>query len=91
MKQYILSITVLIVITFGLLSGNKLNNISINTNRKSPNVFYFQKTIMEDETYINDIPFDTEEIVENIYSNLEDENYVDDIPFDTKKIVESLK
>ncbi len=49
---------------------------------------------LEEESYIDDIPFNTEEIVSNIqgYSanplvlTLEEENYIDDIPFDTYEV-----
>jgi hypothetical protein len=44
----------------------------------------------EDEPYINDIPFDTKEVVEQVMNeqnlaqfDFEDEAYIDDIPFDT--------
>ncbi len=53
---------------------------------------------LEEEKYINDIPFNTEEVVSNIpdYSvnplvlTLEEENYIDDIPFCTRKVYDSL-
>jgi len=44
-----------------------------------------------DEAYINDIPFDTKEVYDEIMNDrspvqfdFEDEAYIDDIPFDTK-------
>ena len=53
---------------------------------------------LEEENYIDDIPFNTEEIASNIpgYSanslvlTLEEENYIDDIPFCTRKVYDSL-
>ncbi len=46
-----------------------------------------------EESYINDIPFDTVEVYNNIITeqnlnefNFEEDNYIDDIPFDTKCI-----
>ena len=53
---------------------------------------------LEEENYIDDIPFNTEEIVSSIpeYSvtpfvlTLEDEGYIDDIPFCTRKVYDSL-
>jgi len=57
---------------------------------------------LEKENYINDIPFNTKDIVANppdFYSfsslknysiNLVEENYINDIPFDTKKIFINL-
>ena len=52
---------------------------------------------MEDETYIDDMPFKTEEVVENyIYKNavmvefqMNDEEYIDDIPFNTLTIADN--
>ena len=46
----------------------------------------------KEESYINDIPFNTEEIVENIINenivslDFDEETYVDDIPFNTSAI-----
>ena len=43
----------------------------------------------EPETYINDIPFDTEEIArkyEMIFPYIEEEQNVNDIPFDTEEV-----
>ena len=48
----------------------------------------------EDESYINDIPFDTEMIVHNLQLpdlNFEDEEYADDIPFNTERVVANYK
>ncbi len=53
---------------------------------------------LEEENYIDDIPFNTENIVSNIHDysvtplvlTLEDENYINDIPFSTKKVYDSL-
>ena len=60
---------------------------------------------MKDEEYINDIPFNTESIVNNdpIYLNtafnkvlnvdfqMEEESYIDDIPFNTSDVIRKLK
>ena len=52
---------------------------------------------LEEEAYVDDIPFNTRKIFEENTTNtapiftLEEEAYIDDIPFDTKKIVKSLK
>jgi len=47
--------------------------------------------IMEEEGYIDDIPFDTKQIVDySLPFKMEEEGYIDDIPFDTKQIVDSL-
>lgn len=69
------------------------NTAFANHNNKS-NHFQIEKIALTEETYINDIPFDTGEILaEANYQkamqttfSLEDENYIDDIPFDTKAI-----
>lgn len=53
---------------------------------------------LEDEEYIDDIPFDTEKIANLVLFDesqkeifqFDDEAYIDDIPFDTKKIVLEL-
>lgn len=53
---------------------------------------------MQDEAFINDIPFNTAVIaVENAHGqlfgfdlNLQPEEYIDDIPFDTKEIAETV-
>lgn len=44
---------------------------------------------LEDEAYINDIPFNTEIVVNNLAFaefDLEEENYINDIPFNTYEI-----
>ncbi|MCX6234840.1 MAG: hypothetical protein NT175_09000 [Bacteroidetes bacterium] len=53
--------------------------------------------ILEEEAYIDDIPFNTELIAKKVMSKpgadkftLEEEVYIDDIPFDTEKIVKEL-
>jgi hypothetical protein len=59
---------------------------------------------IEDEAYIDDIPFDTEAVVkslcidgdEKIIENepdieIEEEEYIDDIPFDTKEIFDKIQ
>jgi len=43
----------------------------------------------EDEAYINDVPFNTEMVVNNLVAaefDLEEENYINDIPFNTYEI-----
>lgn len=46
---------------------------------------------LSEESYIDDIPFSTKEVYDNILAekglaefNFEDEEYIDDIPFDTE-------
>jgi hypothetical protein len=47
--------------------------------------------VLEDEANVNDIPFDTKEVVRNLEAELEEEAYANDIPFDTKAIVLGLE
>ena len=52
----------------------------------------------QEETYINDIPFDTHAVTSkiafekaiNVQFKVEEESYVNDIPFDTHEVVEEL-
>lgn len=60
---------------------------------------------MEEEEYVDDIPFDTESVADknvaflsaafiqgmSVEFTLEDEGYIDDIPFDTSAVVSSLR
>jgi len=69
-------------------------NVSANATGKDTlavNVSTLSLPAVEDESYVNDIPFDTRSIaLESLYMNLEkpeDEAYVDDIPFETNKVV----
>ena len=65
--------------------------ISFNLNASNINL------VPEEEAYINDIPFSTEEVVADYLYNkalqetfqFEEEEYIDDIPFDTKAVVEA--
>ncbi len=46
-----------------------------------------------EETYIDDIPFDTEMVVNHLLLaeyDFEDEAYIDDLPFDTKAVTEEI-
>lgn len=68
-------------------------NVSANATGKDTlavNVSTLSLPAVEEESYVNDIPFDTRSIaLESLYMNLEkpeDEAYVDDIPFETNKI-----
>ncbi len=51
--------------------------------------------LLTEESYIDDIPFDTEKIYDSVqdayvaqYFQLEDESFVDDIPFNTFSVVD---
>ena len=64
---------------------------SFNLSASTPN---FE---LEEEAYINDIPFSTEEVVADYLYNkalhetfqFEEEEYIDDIPFNTQAVVEA--
>lgn len=49
------------------------------------------ETFLQEEAYVNDIPFNTEEVVRSKSIELDDEQYVDDIPFDTKNIFDKYQ
>lgn len=67
--------------------------LSLSLNASNLNV------VPEEEAYINDIPFNTEEVVANyLYEKalsetfeFEEEAYIDDIPFDTKCVAANCK
>jgi len=42
------------------------------------------------EEYIDDIPFDTDKVINQDTFKMEEEGYIDDIPFNTEKVVEEL-
>ncbi|MCF8296231.1 MAG: hypothetical protein K9J13_01685 [Saprospiraceae bacterium] len=75
----------IITIIFSLIGLNFLN-----ANTVIPPVSILE---LEEEAYVDDIPFDTKEVVDEYLLSqikLEDEAYVDDIPFDTEKIVSEI-
>jgi hypothetical protein len=96
MKTLVESLTVQIAIyssLFLLLAGMAFGT-DLNTNPPSAEVMV-EEFVMEDEAYVDDIPFNTKSISDNYkmdlalneaYANA-DEAYVDDIPFDTESIV----
>lgn len=78
-----------------LLSGG-----NINPNYPGNDTLALTKTMVslpmvEEESYINDIPFDTRVVAyKSLYNSLakpEPEAYINDIPFDTYKVVNQLK
>lgn len=78
------------IIYTGLLIGSELNPVKKSqTNNNSEVIFE-----LEDEQYIDDIPFDTEHIAATVKYlhatnkdfNFEDEASKEDIPFDTYRI-----
>lgn len=79
MKTLILSL----ILIFGLSAPNHGKPIN--------DIFSVNEPIFTEETYINDIPFDTWEIavdaiLDGDEANLTEESYVNDIPFDTRSI-----
>ena len=81
--------SVLFILIASIAFGSELNYNTASDSTITP-----QEVVFEDESYIDDIPFDTKSIAENyvfeekisVEFNIEEEAYVDDIPFDTKKI-----
>jgi hypothetical protein len=96
MKTIIQSITVsaaIYSILFILIASIAFGS-ELNFNTAPDSTFTPQEIAFEEESYIDDIPFDTRSIADNylldesISTNFdfEAEAYIDDIPFDTKKI-----
>ena len=81
--------SVLFILIASIAFGSELN-----FNTASDSTFTPQEIVFEEESYIDDIPFDTKSIADNYLMEetintdfiFEEEAYVDDIPFDTKKI-----
>ena len=69
--------------------------VAISFNLNSSNI----NLVPEEEAYINDIPFNTEEVVANfLYEKalsdtfeFEEEAFIDDIPFDTYEVAKSYR
>lgn len=84
----------MIVLTFAFVSGLQASALSALSEDKIITEFDF-----EEETYIDDIPFDTECVTKNcmyrkaisVVFDLDEEMYVEDIPFNTKKIITKTK
>jgi hypothetical protein len=96
MKTLIQSLTIQIAIysvLFLLLAGIAYG-ADLNTNPPYTAEVMVEEFAMEDEAYIDDIPFDTKAISANHKMNLalnesfsnEDEEYINDIPFNTESI-----
>ncbi len=89
------------VAIYSFLEEAKINNIYKTGDCASVkyNEAIAQNFILEEDEYVNDIPFNTDSISDkynylNTISenyNLEEELYINDIPFNTKKIVRGLK
>ncbi|MFA6950250.1 MAG: hypothetical protein WCQ70_06155 [Lentimicrobiaceae bacterium] len=85
---------------FLLLNAVLLSGGNINPSYPGNDTLAITRTMVslpmaEDESYINDIPFDTRVVaLKSLYNNLakpEAETYINDIPFDTYKVVNLLK
>ncbi len=99
MKTFITSIlpAFLILLTSNAtIAGNKNSHpFNFKTNAivadtLGLSVVPINQIVREDETYVNDIPFDTREIIAGYHATInpvnEPESYVNDIPFDTREI-----
>ena len=84
----------LLILIAGIAFGADLSTNPPSTDASAAGVF-----VMEDEDYIDDIPFSTEAVVENYKASesmkeifdYEEEAYIDDIPFDTEAIAENVR
>ena len=97
MKTLVESLTIQIAIYSGLflLIAGIAYGADLNTNPPYKGGVMVEEFVMEDEAYVDDIPFDTKAILDNYNMNLalnetyanEEEEYIDDIPFDTERVV----
>lgn len=94
-----LFLTILLLTPFGFSKAQMSMNCYIEilqkpeyncNNASSKSLIPFNENVrLKEEDYINDIPFDTEEIArkyEVIFPYMEEEQSTNDIPFDTEKI-----
>jgi len=89
MKKLGIIVAIVSVIFLGMIVPTHVNSEATISNL--PVVESSVMTFQEEE-YIDDIPFDTEEVVNEIsLTKMEEEGYIDDIPFDTEKVVRELK
>ncbi|MGE5383739.1 MAG: hypothetical protein ACM3PX_09965 [Omnitrophica WOR_2 bacterium] len=76
-----------------ILSGRNLNSVNAGNDTLSTVSTTVILPEVDEETYINDIPFDTKAIaLKSLTLNpekLQADAYMNDIPFDTEKITES--
>ena len=77
MKTLIIAITVLFLLGITLPSSKNIPTTDV--------------VYMEEEGYIDDIPFNTDQVVNDSKTfNIEEEGYIDDMPFNTSKIFKTL-
>lgn len=73
-----------------LLAGGKISAAATGEDTLSITSHSVNLPAIEDESYINDIPFDTEAIaLTSLFSNMvrpEEEAYINDIPFKTEEV-----
>lgn len=87
MKKITISVVAILI---GLTTLGTNVPITEKTNEIKFNIKKIESPKVEDEAYINDIPFDTKANFDLYFMTrnikLEDEKYINDIPFNTKKI-----
>lgn len=85
-----ISVLFLLMNTF-MLSGRDITSTTSDNDTLSVSMIDESLPMVEEETYINDIPFNTAEVaMKSFYVNLakpEEETFVNDIPFDTQVVV----
>lgn len=90
MKTKATLISALLVITTILSSGGNVYRSSNRVDTLALNNKMILMPALEEESYVDDIPFDTRTVALNtLYAGLqkpEPEAYIDDIPFNTAKI-----
>ncbi len=95
MKKFNTMKTIKNFIPIFILSIFLLGNTAFANDNTKINVLQNENIALTEETYVDDIPFDTGAVVaEANYQHaiqesftMEDEKYIDDIPFDTRAIV----
>ena len=102
-RTKILALTLTIIFGLGQVMGGNIQPIDSSKKATNPEMkssdlnmpLCYTAFILDDEAYIDDIPFDTEEIAAAVLENglnrlfvMDDESYIDDIPFDTQVIYE---
>lgn len=95
MKTKLTLALIFLLLNTALLSGGNINPNYPGNDTLAPSRPLVSLPSIEDESYINDIPFDTRAVAfKSLYINIakpEAEAYINDIPFDTYKVVNLLK
>ncbi|HLN53463.1 MAG TPA: hypothetical protein VK212_07115 [Lentimicrobium sp.] len=91
MKTKITFAILSLLLNIVLFAGGNISAAATGEDTLAMTTHSFILPAVEDESYINDIPFDTEAIaIKSLFMNLErpeDEAYVNDIPFNTAEVV----